>query len=118
MTDASRTQATEAGAPAPAHRGRATSSGLPSLAWAGGDTAWVIVSHLLTGILLYAGIGWLLSLWLGNRTLLVAVGALLGMFLSLYMIHRRLEARSPHSGKEPLVTDRATRILRDRRESS
>lgn len=84
------------------------------LAWASGNTAWIIVSHLNTGILLYAGIGWLLSLWFGNRTLLVAVGALLGMFLSLYMIHRRLEARSPHSGKEPLVTDRATRILRDR----
>lgn len=88
------------------------------LAWASGNTAWIIVSHLITGILLYAGIGWLLSLWFGNRTLLVAAGALLGMFLSLYMIHRRLEARSPHSGKEPLVTDRATRILRDRQERS
>lgn len=88
------------------------------LAWAGGNTAWIIVSHLITGILLYAGIGWLLSLWFGNRPLLVAAGALLGMFLSLYMIHRRLEARSPHSGKEPLVTDRATRILRDRQERS
>ncbi len=110
MTDAPRTPTAEDDA-----RTAATSG----LGWAGGDTAWIIVSHLLTGILLYAGIGWLLSLWLGNRTLLVAVGALIGMFLSLYMIHRRLEARSPYganSGKGPLVTDRATRILRDRRD--
>lgn len=81
--------------------------------WHTANTAWIIVSHLLTGILLYAGIGWLLSLWLGRAPLLIAAGALIGMFLSIYLVHRRLEATSP--GKEPAVPDRATRILRDHR---
>ena len=81
--------------------------------WQSANTAWIIVSHLLTGILLYAGIGWLLSLWLGRAPLLIAAGALIGMFLSIYLVHRRLEATS--SGKEPAVPDRATRILRDHR---
>ena len=81
--------------------------------WASANTAWIIMSHLLTGILLYAGLGWLLSLWLGNAPLLIGAGALIGMFLSLYLIHRRLEATSP--GKDQAVPDRATRILRGHR---
>lgn len=81
--------------------------------WASANTAWIIMSHLLTGILLYAGLGWLLSLWLGNAPLLIGAGALIGMFLSLYLIHRRLEATSP--GKDQAVPDRASRILRGHR---
>ena len=81
--------------------------------WATANTAWIIVSHLLTGIVLYAALGWLLSLWLGRAPLLIGAGALLGMFLSLYLVHRRLEATS--SGKDQAVPDRATRILRDHR---
>lgn len=81
--------------------------------WATANTAWIIMSHLLTGILLYAGLGWLLSLWLGNAPLLIGAGALIGMFLSLYLIHRRLEATSP--GKDHAVPDRASRILRGHR---
>ena len=83
--------------------------------WRGGDTAWIIVSHLTTGILMYAGIGWLLSLWLGHAPLLIAVGALLGMFLSIYLIHRRLEATESPLREGQAVPDRATRILRGHR---
>lgn len=60
--------------------------------WETANSAWIIVSHLLTGIAFYAGIGWLLSLWLPNRPLLIAGGALVGMFLAIFLIHRRLEA--------------------------
>ncbi|MFY9331360.1 MAG: hypothetical protein WAO41_06745 [Candidatus Nanopelagicales bacterium] len=60
--------------------------------WETANSAWIIVSHLLTGIALYAGLGWLLSLWLPNRPLLIAGGALVGMFLSIFLIYRRLEA--------------------------
>jgi len=81
--------------------------------WATANTAWIIVSHLLTGIIVYAGLGWLLSLWLGRAPLLIGAGALIGMFLSLYLVYRRLEATS--SGKDQAVPDRATRILRDHR---
>jgi F0F1-type ATP synthase assembly protein I len=63
--------------------------------WDSASTAWIIVSHLLTGIALYAGLGWLLSLWLPNRPLLIGGGAILGMFLAIFLIHRRLEAMPP-----------------------
>ncbi len=63
--------------------------------WDGVNSAWIIVSHLLTGIILYAGIGWVISLWVPHRPLLMAAGALIGMFLAIYLIHRRLEATPP-----------------------
>ena len=92
---------------------RVTDEAVHREGWTSAHTGWVILSHLLTGILLYAGLGWLLSLWLGNAPLLIGAGALIGMFLSLYLIHRRLEATSP--GKDQAVPDRATRILRGHR---
>lgn len=54
------------------------------------DSAWMIVSHLLAGILLYGGIGWLLGLWLGHQAAFVAAGVILGSALSLYLVHIRV----------------------------
>lgn len=74
--------------------------------WDGVNSAWIIVSHLLTGMLLYAGIGWVISLWVPHRPLLMAAGALIGMFLAIYLIHRRLEATAsqpPTAGKGAAV---------------
>lgn len=92
---------------------RVTDEAIHQEGWTTANTGWIIMSHLLTGILFYAGLGWLLSLWLGNAPLLIGAGALIGMFLSLYLIHRRLEATAP--GKDQSVPDRATRILRGHR---
>ena len=92
---------------------RVTDEAVHREGWTTANTGWIIMSHLLTGILFYAGLGWLLSPWLGNAPLLIGAGALIGMFLSLYLIHRRLEATAP--GKDKSVPDRATRILRGHR---
>lgn len=76
--------------------------------WDSVNSAWIIVSHLLTGIILYAGIGWVISLWVPHRPLLMAAGAVIGMFLAIYLIHRRLEVtgpESPSAGKGAAVTD-------------
>lgn len=59
------------------------------------DAAWSIVGSLIAGILLYAGIGWLLSRWLGHQDLFVAGGALVGMVLAFYTIVIRLGIWSP-----------------------
>ncbi len=67
--------------------------------WDGVNSAWIIVSHLLTGILLYGFIGWVLSVWIGHRPLLMAGGAMIGMFLAIYLIYRRLEAGTPEPKK-------------------
>lgn len=58
-----------------------------------------VLAYLITGPLLFGGIGWLLDRALGT-TFLVAVGAVLGMGLSLYTIWLRYgtsQAPTPES---------------------
>ena len=59
------------------------------------NTAWVTSSRLISGIIIYAGLGWLLSLWLGHRPVFVAVGAMIGLGLSFYLIFEDLGRTSP-----------------------
>ena len=47
-----------------------------------------VLAHLITGPVLFGGLGWLLDRWLGI-TVFVAVGIILGMGLSLYAIWLR-----------------------------
>jgi F0F1-type ATP synthase assembly protein I len=61
-----------------------------------GDTAWLISSRLIAGIVLYAGLGWVVSLWVGHRALLMSVGMLVGVVLSFYLVFSSL-ARTPKS---------------------
>jgi F0F1-type ATP synthase assembly protein I len=74
------------------------------------QAAWAAVSHLAAGILLYGGIGWLLGRWLGNQSLFVAGGVLVGVALAMYMLFRRLEPHTP----EP-ETPRPDRVLPESR---
>jgi F0F1-type ATP synthase assembly protein I len=71
------------------------------------NTAWIISSRLIAGLILYSALGWLLSLWLGHREVLMAVGALVGLGLSYYLIFTGLsrenkvlleQARSSNNG--------------------
>ena len=59
------------------------------------DAAWSAVSLLTAGILLYGGVGWLLSLWFGHRALYIAAGAIFGVVLAMFMLFRRLGRRAP-----------------------
>ena len=49
------------------------------------DSAWRAVAYLITGPLIYGGIGYLLDRWLGTNWI-VGVGIVGGMALSLYLI--------------------------------
>ena len=49
------------------------------------DSAWRAVAYLITGPLLYGGIGYLVDRWLGTNWI-VGVGIVGGMALSLYLI--------------------------------
>lgn len=40
----------------------------------------------MAGLILYSGLGWLLSLWLGHQAVFMAIGALTGLGLSYYLI--------------------------------
>ena len=50
------------------------------------DSAWTITSRIIAGLLLYTGLGWVLSLWLGHQQVLMAVGALVGLGLSYTLV--------------------------------
>lgn len=49
------------------------------------DAAWRSVAYLISGPLLYGGIGYLVDRWLGTNWV-VGVGIVGGMALSLYLI--------------------------------
>ena len=63
----------------------------------GEAAAWTVLSYLITGPLLYGGLGWLLDRWLGTQ-FLVAVGIVGGMALSLYVVYVRYGTREPSPG--------------------
>lgn len=65
----------------------------------------MIISHLMAGIVLYGGIGWLLSLWLGHQAALVATGVIVGVALSLFLVHFRISASDGAAG--PRQSDNA-----------
>lgn len=50
--------------------------------------AWSVLSYLLTGMLLYGGLGWLLGRWLEIPALFV-VGSLVGLALAIYLVYVR-----------------------------
>jgi ATP synthase protein I len=71
----------------------------------GEAVAFTALAYLLSGPLLYGGLGWLLDRWLGTEPLFVLIGILGGMALSLYVVwvrygapDRRPPAASPDAG--------------------
>lgn len=50
------------------------------------DSAWTIVGRITAGLVLYTGLGWLISRWVGHEPVLMAVGAIVGLSLSTYMV--------------------------------
>lgn len=55
---------------------------------------YAIIAYLLSGMVLYGGIGWALDRWLGT-TFLVAVGLLIGATLSLIVVYLRFGRPQP-----------------------
>jgi len=47
-------------------------------------------SLMISGILFYGGLGWLLSMWFGNQALFIAGGVLVGVAFSTYLVIIRL----------------------------
>jgi ATP synthase protein I len=58
------------------------------------DSAWVNSSRLMAGLILYTGLGWLLSRWVGHQDLCMAVGAIVGLGLSYYLMFTSLAKES------------------------
>jgi F0F1-type ATP synthase assembly protein I len=45
---------------------------------------------MISGLLLYTFLGWLVSRWVGHQELLMAIGAMVGLGLSYYLVFRSL----------------------------
>jgi ATP synthase protein I len=63
------------------------------------NAAWSVSSRLIAGLLLYSGLGWLLSVWVGYRSQLIAVGAITGITLATFLVVRGLNDEGDH-GRE------------------
>lgn len=50
------------------------------------------VAYLLSGMLVWGGIGWLADHWVGTRGIFAGIGAVVGMAGGVYLIVRRLGA--------------------------
>jgi len=61
----------------------------PGDAWRGVGTAWTIIATLLSGIVVWGGIGWLIDRWIDVRALFLPVGMLVGMGASIYLVYLR-----------------------------
>lgn len=76
------------------------------------DSAWTIVSRLISGLVLYTALGWLLSLWIGHQAVLMAAGALIGLGLSYFLIIRGLKTDEPELDAESIRRERVRQQYR------
>ena len=58
------------------------------------DDPWAIVGRLISGILIYGGLGWLIGSWLNKVEMFVAAGSILGIGLALYMTYKQLNMKN------------------------
>lgn len=60
-----------------------------------------VIAYLITGPLLFGGLGWLIDRWLGV-TLFIAIGIIAGMGLSLYTIWLRYGTSQAPTNDHPV----------------
>lgn len=53
------------------------------------DAAWSITSYLLSGMLVWGGVGWLVDKWTGHETLFFPIGVVVGIVAALYLVYVR-----------------------------
>jgi F0F1-type ATP synthase assembly protein I len=51
----------------------------------GADEGWAVLSTLISGFVIFGGIGWFLDQWWGTR-LMTPIGLVVGMALSIYAV--------------------------------
>jgi ATP synthase protein I len=65
------------------------------------NAAWNIVSYLLSGMLVWGGVGWLLDTWTGHRALFLPIGLVLGVVAALYLVHLRYDQPGDERRDQP-----------------
>jgi F0F1-type ATP synthase assembly protein I len=74
----------------------------------GEAAAWTVLAYLISGPLLYGGLGWLVDRWLGTYPVLASIGIVLGVVAATYLVwvrygthDRRPPTASPDAGHHP-----------------
>jgi F0F1-type ATP synthase assembly protein I len=62
--------------------------GQPPKTPSGANEGWTVVGYLISGIVVWGGIGWLLDEWLDTRIALPA-GLIVGMAGGIYLVVKR-----------------------------
>lgn len=71
----------------------------------GEAAAWTVLAHLISGPLLYGGLGWLLDRWRDTFPVFTAIGVCGGMALALYLVWFRYGALRPPSATSTDAAD-------------
>ncbi len=58
----------------------------PPSASATANLAWSIISYLLSGMLVWGGLGWLADRWLGKESVFLPIGLLFGITAAMYLV--------------------------------
>ena len=71
----------------------------------GADVGWGITGTMLSGMLVWGGVGWLFDRWLETRVFTL-VGVLLGLGVAIYLVVVKYGAVEPPPGGRPTSTTR------------
>ncbi|WP_233489072.1 AtpZ/AtpI family protein [Blastococcus sp. TF02-9] len=71
----------------------------------GADVGWGITGTMLSGMIVWGGVGWLLDRWLETRVFTL-VGVLLGLGVAIYLVVVKYGAVEPPAGGRPTSTTR------------
>lgn len=72
----------------------------------GADIGWGITGTMLSGMLVWGGVGWLLDRWLETR-FFILVGIILGLGVAIYLVVVKYGAVDPPpAGNRPTSTTR------------
>lgn len=55
--------------------------------WSGLGEAWAALSTLISGVLVWGGIGWLIDRFAGTRPIFFVIGAVVGHFGGIYLVY-------------------------------
>jgi ATP synthase protein I len=50
------------------------------------NAGWVVLSYLVTGMLIYGGLGWLIGHWVGSVSVAMLIGLLVGVALAVTLV--------------------------------
>lgn len=57
---------------------------------AGADQGWTAVAYLISGIVVWGGVGWLVDAWLDLDGLGIGIGSVVGAACGVYLVVRKL----------------------------